>query len=150
MKPEDIIEFRGSSDEFRHRSHRRMLGELLVLLSAALLYFFKWPANLPRWMVLGTIVLAAGGLIIDAFYYRRGKALADSLVIKDLPDSLLFSDLNGTRTLPYRDMAILTTQTRNGEIIEIILQVFPGISIKLRGLHDMNEFYGRLVQHLQC
>jgi hypothetical protein len=149
MKRLDSKEFKGNSDEFRRRTHRRMLAELMVLVSAALSYFVKWPAVLPRWMVLGAVALAAGGLLIDLLHYRRGRALADSFVIQALPDSLSFSDLNGTRTIPYRDMAILTTQKRDGEIIEITLKVFPKISVKLRGLQDMNALCERLVDHLK-
>jgi hypothetical protein len=149
MKPLDSKEFKGNSVEFRRRTHRRMLAELLVVVSAAFLYFAKWPADLPRWIVPGAIALAAGGLLIDLLHYRRGRAFADSFVIQALPDALSFSDLNGTRTIPYRDMEILRTQKRDGEIVEITLQVFPRINVKLRGLQDMNELYERLVHHLE-
>lgn len=149
MKPLDRREFKGNSDEFRRRSHRRMLAELLVLISAVLSYFVMWPATIPRQIVLGVVALSAGGLLLDVLHYRRSKALADSFVIQVLPDSLAFSDLNGTRTVLYRNMEILNTQKREGKIIEITLQVFPRISVKLRRLQDMNELYEKLVHHLE-
>jgi hypothetical protein len=142
------VEFRGNSEDFRRRTLRRMVAELLLLILAAFVFLSKWPADLPIWVTVSAFTLAGGGFLIDILHYRGGRALAESFVIQFCSDSLAFTDLKGTRTVRYQDMKILGTRKHVGEIVEITLQTFPGINVNLRGLNDMNRLYERLSEQL--
>jgi hypothetical protein len=142
------IEFSGNSQEFRRRTRRRMVSELLALMLVTICFLSKWPAGLPTWISACAFALVGGGFLIDILHYRSGAALAESFVIQFDSDALAFTDLKGTRSVPYADMKILATQKQDGNIVGVTLQTFPGISVHLRGLNDMNGLYERLSERL--
>lgn len=147
MNPNKV--FRSTGYDFRNRTRQRLFVETLLLGVAVFLYVTNWLKQVPRWIELTIAAVIAAVLIFDLFYYRRGKAIAESFSIELLPDALAFSHDRDGGTVPYKDIKISGVKKRDGKVIEITLLTAFQQSIKLRDLDDMQELHDSLVGHLK-
>ena len=140
-------EYKSNGSEFYRNTRKRVIYEISTLFLVAIFFWTDFSDLIPSWLKISVLVVFSIYIIFGLALYPKAKATAKNFSVSLQDDALLFPTGNGSGRIPYSDLTIMGTKSKDDEVTRILLRTSFGQKIELQGLNNMHDLYKGLISH---